>query len=112
MKDKEQYQRLLRRLIYLSHTHPDIAFAVSMVSQFMHAPRQQHFDAIYRILRYLKGSPRRGLLFKGHGHLQVEAFIDVDWVGSVVDRRSTSGYYTFVGGNLVTWRSKKRECGG
>ena len=37
-KYKEQYQRLVGRLIYLSHTRPDIAFAISMVSQFMHAP--------------------------------------------------------------------------
>ncbi|RVW50024.1 Retrovirus-related Pol polyprotein from transposon RE1 [Vitis vinifera] len=56
VKDKEQYQRLVRRLIYLSHTRPDIAFAVSMVSQFLHAPGQQHFNVVYRILSYLKGS--------------------------------------------------------
>ena len=91
----------------MSPTCSDIAFAVSMVSQFVHAPKQQHFDVVYRILRYLKGLLGRGLLFKGHGHLQVEAFIDVDWAGSVVDRRSTSGYCTFFKGNLVTWRSKK-----
>ena len=68
----------------------------------MHAPRQQHFDVVYRILRYLKRSPGRGLLFKGCGHLQVEAFTNANWVGSVVDKRSTSSYYTFVGGNFVT----------
>ena len=109
VKDKERYQRLVGRLVYMSHTHPDIAFAISMVSQFMHACGQQHFDIVYRILRYLKGSPGRGLLFKGCGHLQVEAFTDADWARSVVDRRSTSGYCTFVGGNLVTWRSKKQN---
>ncbi|RVW99495.1 Copia protein [Vitis vinifera] len=45
----------------------------------------------------------------GHGHLQVEAFTDANWAGCVVDRHSTSGYYTFVGGNLVSWRSKKQN---
>jgi len=40
--------------------------------------------------------------------LTVEGFSDVDWVGSHSDRRSTSGYCTFIGGNLVTWRSKKQ----
>mgnify|MGYP003703484443 CR=1 FL=1 len=104
----EQYQRLVGKLIYLSHTRPDIAFAVSMVSQFMHSPGAEHVEAVYKILRYLKGTPGRGLLFKKHGHLQVEEYTDADWAGSVTDRRSTSGYCSFVGGNLVTWRSKTR----
>ncbi|PON72059.1 hypothetical protein PanWU01x14_069010 [Parasponia andersonii] len=102
--NKEQYQRLVRRLIYLSRTRPrpDIAFAVSMVSQFMHSPRPDHFNAVYRILRYFKETPGRGLLFKNHGHLQVEAYTDPDWAGSTLDRRSTSSYCTFIGGNFVT----------
>ncbi|XP_024028916.1 uncharacterized protein LOC112093838 [Morus notabilis] len=80
-----------------------------MVSQFMHSPGQEHFDPVYRVLRYLKGSPGRGLLFKKREHLQVETYTDADWAGSTIDRRSTSGYCTFVGGNLVTWRSKKQN---
>ena len=64
VKDRDRYQRLVGRLIYLSHTRPDIAFSVSMVSQFMHAPGPEHFEAVYRILRYLKGTPGKGLLFK------------------------------------------------
>jgi hypothetical protein len=61
--DRERYQRLVRRLIYLSHTRPDIAFAVSVVSQFMHDPRSRHMDAVIRIILYLKGCPGRGLLY-------------------------------------------------
>ncbi|CAL8115745.1 unnamed protein product [Prunus armeniaca] len=72
--DKECYQRLVGKLIYLSHTRPDIAYVVSV-----------------------------------YGHTDVEGYTDADWVGSVTDRRSTSGYFTFVGGNLVTWRSKKHK---
>ncbi|CAL5375989.1 unnamed protein product [Camellia sinensis] len=63
----------------------------------------------------LKQSPRawfapgKGLYFSKYDHLHVEAYIDADWAGSVTDRRLTSGYCTFVGGNLVTWRSKKQN---
>jgi len=49
------------------------------------------------------------LLFSNHGHLKVEGYIDADWARSTDDRRSTAGYFTFVGGNLVSWRSKKQQ---
>ncbi|XP_028059561.1 uncharacterized protein LOC114263251 [Camellia sinensis] len=107
--DRRRYQRLVGKLIYLSHSRLDIATAVSMVSQFMHAPKSSHLEAVMRILRYSKVSPAKGLYFSKHGHLSVEAFTDADWVGSVTDKRSTSEYYTFVGGNLFTWRSKKQN---
>ncbi|KAA0037085.1 putative mitochondrial protein [Cucumis melo var. makuwa] len=45
----------------------------------MHAPRSAYFDAVYRILRYLKGNPRKGILFKRHDHLNVEVHTDADW---------------------------------
>jgi hypothetical protein len=106
--DRERYQRLVGKLIYLSHTRPDIAFAVSVVSQFMHDPKTTHLEAVNRILRYLKGCPGKGLLYIKQGNLKVECYTDADWAGSLDDRRSTSGYCTFVGGNLVSWRSKKQ----
>ncbi|KAK5836567.1 hypothetical protein PVK06_012359 [Gossypium arboreum] len=107
--DKGQYQRLVGKLICLSHTRPDIAFAVSLVSQFMHFPIEEHEEAVFRILRYLKSSPGKGLFFKKSEQRGIEAYTDADWLGSITDRRSTSGYCTFVWGNLVTWRSKKQS---
>lgn len=104
----EQYQILVGRLIYLAHTRPDIAFAVSLVSQFMHCSYEEHLKAAYRILRYLKSCPGKGLLFKKSDSRSVESFTDADWGGSF-DGKSTSRYCTYVWGNLVTWRSKKKN---
>jgi len=100
--DTGRYQRLVGKLVYLAHTRPDIAFPVSVVSQFMHAPYEEHLDAVYRILRYLKAAPRKGLLFGKTNDRNVAIFTD-DWAGSITDRKSTSGYCTYVWGNLVTW---------
>jgi Reverse transcriptase (RNA-dependent DNA polymerase) len=61
LTDISQFQRLVEKLIYLTVTRPDITFAVNVVSQFMHAPRMTHMDAVVRILRYLKGCPGRGV---------------------------------------------------
>ena len=66
-------------------------------------------DVVERILRYLKSTSGKGLLFSNHGHLKVEGYTDVDQARSADDRRSTAGYFTFVVGNLVTWRSKKQQ---
>lgn len=88
-------------MIYLSLTRPDIAFVVSLTSQFMHAPTTVHIEAVYKILMYLKGNPSKGLLFAKKNALCVEAYTNVDWAGSVFDRRSTSRYCTFLGGNLI-----------
>jgi hypothetical protein len=76
--NKERYQRLVGKLIYLSHTCPDICYAVSIVSQFMHCPSEEHMDAVVRILRYLKSAPGRGLLFSKNGHLEVEGYTNAD----------------------------------
>ncbi|KAF5472406.1 hypothetical protein F2P56_009126 [Juglans regia] len=95
--------------MYLAHTRPDLAYVLSVVTQFMHSPSEEHINVATRILRYLKSSPGNGILFKKGGNLNIEGYTNVDWAGSIEDRRSTSGYFTLVGGNLVTWRSKKQE---
>ena len=75
----------------------------------MHAPSEEHMEAVYRILRYLKSAPGKGLLFSKNGISNIEGYTDSDWVGDQTTRRSTSGYFTFVEGNLVTWKSKKQK---
>ena len=81
---------------------------MSVISQFMHNPKDVHFQAAYRVLRYLKSTLRKGILFKKSVELSLEAYIDAGWDGLVVDRRLTLGHCTVLEGNLVTWRSKKQ----
>ena len=78
MVNTTQYQKLVGKLIYLSHTQPDIAFAMSLVSQFMHAPYKKHLEVVHRILRYLQGTPGKGLLFQKTTQQNIEAYTDAD----------------------------------
>jgi hypothetical protein len=65
-------------------------------------------DVAKRILWYLKGCPRKGILFLAHGNLNIEGYTNADWARCLDDQRSTSGYYMFLSGNLISWRSKKQ----
>ena len=77
--DKGRYQRLVGRLMYLAHTRPDIAYALSIVSQFMHNLGEQHMNVVMRILRYLKFALGKGILFTKNVYCQsVEAYSDAN----------------------------------
>ncbi|KAK8540067.1 hypothetical protein V6N12_046360 [Hibiscus sabdariffa] len=102
---KDRFQRIVGKLIYLSLTRPDIAFPVNVLSQHMSDPNEENMAATYRVLRYLKQTPGHGLIFKKSSYRSIEVFTDSSWAGDLTDRRSTSGYCTFLWGNLVTWRT-------
>ena len=63
--------------------------------------------ATLRIVRHLKAYLGRVLFYGIHSHLRIEMFTNADWAGSPSDRRSTTRYCTFLGGNLITWKSNK-----
>ena len=98
--EKGSYQRLVGKLLYLAHTRPDIAYPVSIVSQHMYSPCEEHLEAVYLILRYLKMTPGLGLYFRKHNNRDLKVY---SWDGELTERRSTSGYCTYLWGNLVTW---------
>jgi hypothetical protein len=103
------YRRLIGKLLYLTTTRPDIAFAVQQLSQFLSKPTIVHYDTACRVVRYLKGSPGKGLFFPRSSTLQILGFADADWANCIDTRRSTSGYCFFLGQSLISWRSKKQN---
>jgi len=107
--DPEQYRRLVGKLNYLTVTRPDISFAVSVVRQFLNSPCEDHWNAVISILKYIKGSPGKGLLCGCNNNTRVVCYSDADWAGSPSDRRSTFGYCVSIGGNLISWKSKKQS---
>ena len=74
----------------------------------MQTPRVVHLEGVYRVLAYLKRAPGKGLLYRRHEHLNIKVYSDARYVGDKVDQKSYGGYASYVGGNLVTWRSQKQ----
>ncbi|KAG7536932.1 Integrase catalytic core [Arabidopsis suecica] len=107
--DTPLYRKLVGKLIYLTNTRPDICFAVNQVSQHMQAPTVYHWSMVERILRYLKGSSGQGIWMGKNSNTELVGYCDADYAGDRMDRRSTTGYCTFLGGNLVTWKTKKQK---
>ena len=108
-EDPERYRRLVGKLNYLTVIHPDIAHSVSVVRQYISSPTIDYWTAVEYILCPLKGASGCGIEYNNHGHNRLEFFMDADLAGSKEDRRSTSRYCVFVGGNLVSWKSKKHS---
>lgn len=106
--DPSLYRSTVRSLQYLSLTRLDLAFVVNRVCQFMHRPTTLHWQAVKRILRYLKNTVSHGLLLTRASSLSLEAFSDVDWAGCPDGRRSTGAYCIFLSSNPLSWSSCKQ----
>ncbi|XP_040951570.1 uncharacterized mitochondrial protein AtMg00810-like [Gossypium hirsutum] len=102
------YRSLIGCLLYLTATRPDILFAVSMLSRFMHCCNQQHYKAGKRVLRYIKGTLNHGICFKRVKELKLIGYTDSDWAGSKDDMKSTSGYAFTPGSAMICWSSRKQ----
>ncbi|XP_016199379.1 uncharacterized protein LOC107640368 [Arachis ipaensis] len=100
--DSSIYQRLIGRLMYLTISHLDITYAMSILSQFLSKPRTTHMNALHHLLRYLKGTVGQGLLFSAKSEKRLMAYVDADWVGCPDTRRSVSGYCMFIGDSLIS----------
>ncbi|GJV85448.1 ribonuclease H-like domain-containing protein, partial [Tanacetum coccineum] len=105
--DPTLYRSLAGSLQYLTFTRPDITYAVQQVCLYMHDPREPHFSALKRILRYVQGTLDYGLQLFSSTTDSLIVYSDADWAGCPTTRRSTSEYYVFLGNNLLSWSSKR-----
>ena len=107
--DQKLYRSMIDSLFYLTTSRPDIIFNVCMRARFQAAPRDCHLTAVKYILRYLKFSPNIDLWYPKSAHFDLVGFLDSDYAGNKVDRKSTSSGCQFLGRSLVFWSSKKQN---
>lgn len=108
LTDARKFRSLVGRLIYLTHTRPDLSYAVGLVSRFMHCPSKQHFGAAKRILRYIASTTSYGIWYSKQENFELLGYSDSDWAGAKGDMESTSGNCFTLGSGIVTWASKKQ----
>ena len=75
----------------------------------MHAPTETNFQLLNRVLRYLRGTTSLGISFNSQTDSKVTAYSDSDWGGCPDPRRSTGGFCTFLGSNLISWSVQKQD---
>ena len=95
-------------LQYLTLTRPDISFAVNKVCQYLSKPTDVHWEAVKRILRYIKGTIATGLQIHRSNSTLLSVFTDADWAGCADERLSTGSYVDFLGSNLISWSARKQ----
>ncbi|CAA7033179.1 unnamed protein product [Microthlaspi erraticum] len=103
------FRSLAGKLQYLTITRPDIQYAVNFVCQRMHLPTVSDFLLVKRILRYVKGTLHMGLHIKKDREMRLHAFCDSDYAGCKDTRRSTTGFCTMLGSNLISWSAKRQQ---
>lgn len=109
LHDPVPYRLLIGRFIYLDATLPDLAFSVHILAQFMQTPRDDHWQAALRIVRYLKGTPGQGILLSSAKKFQISGWCDSDWASCPLTHRSVTGYFVQVGQSPISWKTKKQD---
>ena len=106
----KRYEQMIGSLLYLAlRTRPDIAVAVSILARFQKAPTQYCHRAAKRLLRYLRGTSEYGLRYV-RGERKLHGFVDSDYAGDTVDRKSMTGFVLKLGDATVSWGCKKQTA--
>ncbi|GJW70319.1 putative ribonuclease H-like domain-containing protein [Tanacetum coccineum] len=106
--DVHLYRSMIRSLMYLTTSRPDIMFAVCACARFQITPKTSHFLAVKRIFRYLKDKPTLGLWYSRDSLFELVAYTDSDYAGATQNMKSTTRGCQFLGNRLISWQYKKQ----
>ncbi|GJW01035.1 hypothetical protein Tco_1556286 [Tanacetum coccineum] len=105
--DSTKYRGMIGSLLYLAASKPDIMFSVGLCVRFQEDTKTSHREAVKRIFQYIKGTTHLRLWYPKRTGIEIVVYANSDYAGDYVDRKSTSGIFTFIGCCLTSWFSKK-----
>jgi len=108
--DETKYRGLIGSLLYLTTSRPAIMFVVCLCAIYQANPKESHFKAAKRILKYLKGTTNVGLWYPSYSPIHLIGYSDSNFAGCKLDRKSTNGTCHLLGSSLISWHSKKQAC--
>jgi hypothetical protein len=100
------FQQVIGSLLYIMlGTRPDIAFAVTKLSQHAANPSEDHLSRALYICHYLLGTSDYALVYDGPSDGRLEAYANSDWASDPNTRKSTTGYLVKLAGGIFAWNS-------
>ncbi|KAK6128108.1 hypothetical protein DH2020_038139 [Rehmannia glutinosa] len=108
--DPTLYRSMIGSLLYLTASRPNISYSVCVCARYQSCPKESHLKVVKRIIRYINGTTKLGILYSSDINTNLAGFSDVDWAGDVDDRKSTTGGCFYLGNNLVSWKLKLQKC--
>ncbi|XP_071933953.1 secreted RxLR effector protein 161-like [Coffea arabica] len=104
---QSKYAQIIGSLMHLMNfIRPDIAYAVCKLSRYTHNSNREHWFALVRLMKYLRGTKNFGILYSGFS-IVLEGYSDTNWISDSNDTKSTSGYVFTLGGGAVAWKSAR-----
>jgi hypothetical protein len=104
------YKKLVGSFLYLTHSRPDLSYAVGTVSRFMQKLHELHWNVAKRILQYIQGTITFWIHYETKSTLDLIGFTDSDWASDITDHKSTYGYSLSHGSRPIYWLSKKEAA--
>ena len=108
--DQTRYRGIIGSLLYLTASRPNIIFSVCLCARFQAKPKESHYMATKRILKYLKGTINVRLWYPSKVSLNLISYSDSDFARCKIDRKRTSGMCHLLGSSLMSWHNKKQAC--
>lgn len=109
LQNVTEFQKLIGKLIYFKITRLVIAYVVQTLSLFMHGPHKSRIDIMFMLLKVLKHNSGKEVKILKSDMLNLKGYLDGDWAKCLISRRSVTGFMVYLGGSLISWKSKKQD---